>query len=94
MWLSLLITFGLSLIYYSYYEVITMQVKDLTTDELKTLIRETIVEALEDVSPDPDEGMIVKEEFKQELLEIQMRRKTGIRGISAEEVMKRLGLSV
>ena len=94
MWLSLLITFGLSLIYYSYYEVITMQVKDLTTDELKTLIRETIVEALEDVSPDPDEGMIVKEEFKQELLEIQRRRKTGIRGISAEEVMKRLGLSV
>ena len=70
-----------------------MQVKDLTTDELKTLIRETIVEALEDVSPDPDEGMIVKEEFKQELLEIQRRRKTGIRGISAEEAMKRLGLS-
>ena len=71
-----------------------MQVKDLTTDELKTLIRETVVEVLEDVSPDPDEGMIVKEEFKQELLEIQRRRKAGIRGISAEEAMKRLGLSV
>lgn len=72
----------------------TIQVKDLTTDELKTLIRETVVEALEDVSPDPDEGMAVKEDFKQELLEIQTRRKTGTRGISAEESMTRLGLGV
>ena len=71
-----------------------MQVKDLTTDELKNLIRETVVEALEDVSPDPDEGMIVKEEFKQELWEIQRRRKAGIRGISSEEAMNRLGLGV
>jgi hypothetical protein len=71
-----------------------MQVKDLTTDELKTLIRETVVEALGDLLPDPDEGLTVKEEFKQELLEIQRRRKTGIRGISAEEAMNRLGLGV
>lgn len=75
-----------------YYEVISMQVKDLTTDELKTLIRETVVEVLEDFLPDPDEGMTVKEEFKQELLEIQRRRKTGTRGISAKEARNRLGL--
>jgi DNA mismatch repair ATPase MutS len=62
-----------------------MQVKDLTTDELKTLIRETVAEALGDLIPDPDEGLTVKEEFKQELLEIQQRRKAGTRGISAEE---------
>jgi hypothetical protein len=71
-----------------------MQVKDLTTDELKNLIRETVVEALGDLLPDPDEGMTVNEEFNQELLEIQQRRKTGSRGISAEEAMKKLGLSV
>ena len=64
-----------------------MQVKDLTTDELKTLIRETVLEVLEDFLPDPDEGMTVKEEFKQELLEIQKLRKTGTRGISAQEAM-------
>lgn len=69
-----------------------MQVKDLTTDELKTLIRETVLEVLEDFLPDPDEGMTVKEEFKQELLEIQKLRKTGTRGISAQEAMSRLGL--
>ncbi|MGI8505047.1 MAG: hypothetical protein ACR2LR_28560 [Hassallia sp.] len=71
-----------------------MQVKDLTTDELKTLIRETVVEVLEDFLPDPDEGMTVKEELKQELLEIQRRRKTGTRGISAKEAMNRLGLGL
>ena len=69
-----------------------MQVKDLTTDELKTLIRETVVQAVGDLLPDPDEGMTVKEEFKQELLKIQRRRKAGTRGISAEEAMNRLGL--
>jgi hypothetical protein len=69
-----------------------MQVKDLTTDELKTLIRETVAEVLGDFLSDPDEGMTVKEEFKQELLEIRKRRQVETRGISAEEVMSRLGL--
>ena len=68
-----------------------MQVKDLTTSELKNLIRETVVQVFGDLLPDPDEGMTVKEEFKQELFEIQRRRKTGTRGISSEEVMNRLG---
>ena len=71
-----------------------MQVKDLTTDELKHLIRETVVEALGDLLSDPDEGMTIKEDLKQELLEIQRRRKAGSRGISAEEAMKKLGLDV
>jgi hypothetical protein len=52
-----------------------MQAKDLMTDELKTLIRETVAEALGDLLPDPDEGLTVQEEFKQKLLEIQNRRK-------------------
>lgn len=70
-----------------------MQVRDLTTDELKTLIRETVVQTFGGIL-DPDEGMTVKEEFKQELLEIQKLRKIGTRGISAEEAMNRLGLGV
>ncbi len=86
--------FRLNLSQSRYYESIDMQVKDLTTDELKTLIRETVAEALGDLIPDPDEGLTVKEEFKQELLEIQQRRKAGTRGISSEEAMKRLGLGV
>jgi hypothetical protein len=69
-----------------------MQVKDLTIDELKTLIRETVSEALEALLPDPDEGAIVREDFKPKLLEIRKRRETGVRGIPAEEVMQKLGL--
>ena len=70
-----------------------MQVKDLTLDELKTLIRETVKETLEEFLPDLDEGKTVKEEFKQQLLAIRQRRETGVRGISTEEVMQRLALS-
>ena len=70
-----------------------MQVKDLTLDELKTLIRETVKETLEEFLPDLDEGKTVKEEFKQQLLAIRKRRETGVRGISTEEVMQRLGLN-
>ncbi len=66
-----------------------MQVKDLTLDELKTLIRETVKETLEEFLPDLDEGKTVKEEFKQQLLAIRKRRETGVRGISTEEVMQR-----
>jgi hypothetical protein len=58
-----------------YDESIAMQIKDLMSDELKTLIRETVAEALGDLLPDPDEGLTVQEEFKQKLLEIQNRRK-------------------
>jgi hypothetical protein len=33
-----------------------MQVKDLTTDELKELIKEPVAEALQELLPDPDAG--------------------------------------
>jgi hypothetical protein len=39
-----------------------------------------------------DEGAMVREDFKRELLEIRKRRETGVRGIPAEEVMHKLGL--
>lgn len=69
-----------------------MQVKDLTIDELKALIRETVMEALEELLPDPDEGKTVKEEVKRELLEIRRRREIGIQDTSAKEVIPKLGL--
>ncbi|NJL39197.1 MAG: hypothetical protein HC840_18165 [Leptolyngbyaceae cyanobacterium RM2_2_4] len=58
-----------------------MQVKDLTTDELKALIRETVLEVLEDFLPDPDVGLAVKPEFEQSLLAIRQRRAAGASGI-------------
>ena len=61
-----------------------MQVKDLTIEELKAVIRETVIESLEDLLPDPDTGKIVKEKFQQELLEVRQRRKAGTKNISAD----------
>ncbi|BAY24070.1 hypothetical protein NIES2100_38630 [Calothrix sp. NIES-2100] len=69
-----------------------MQVNDLTIDEFKALIRETVRETIEELLVDPDTNQTVKENFKQELLAIQQRREAGSRGIPAAEVMQRLGL--
>jgi hypothetical protein len=69
-----------------------MQVNDLTTDELKALIRETVRETIEELLTDTDANQTIKENFKQELLVIQQRREAGYRGIPAAEVMQRLGL--
>jgi hypothetical protein len=69
-----------------------MQVKDLTTDELRALIRITVLEAIEEFLPDPDAGLSLKPEIEQSLLAIRDRRETESVGISAEEVARRLGL--
>ncbi len=68
------------------FAVTIMQVKALTIEELKDVIRETVIESLKDLLPDPDAGKIVKEHFQQELLAIRQRRKAGTKNISAEEV--------
>ena len=70
-----------------------MQIKDFTIAEFKTLIRETIAEVLQDFLLDPDENQPVKEEVKQQLLQMRQRRKAGKVAIPAAEVMKRLELN-
>ena len=41
-----------------------MQIKDLTVEELKTVIRQTVVETLDEYMDDPDEGLELREEVK------------------------------
>jgi hypothetical protein len=53
-----------------------MHVKDLTTDELKALIRQTVLEAIEEFLPDPDAGLPLRPEIEQSLLEIRSRRES------------------
>ncbi len=69
-----------------------MQISDMTLDEFKALIRETVQETLEEFFVDPDEGLEVREEVKQKLVKSLHRIQTG-RGISAKEAYKRLGLN-
>jgi hypothetical protein len=68
-----------------------MQVKDLTTEELKALIRETVMAVLEEVLDEPDEGLTLRSEVEQQLLASRQRRASGQRGISAADVAQRLG---
>lgn len=71
-----------------------MQVKDLTIEELKAVIRETVIESLEDLLPDPDVGKTVNAQFQQELLETRKQRQERTTNMSPAEVKERLGLTV
>lgn len=70
-----------------------MQVKELTIEELKLLIQETVAETLKSLLFDPDEGKEVKPEVKQQLLDSLQRTENGQHGIPAEEVARKLGLN-
>jgi putative addiction module component (TIGR02574 family) len=59
-------------------------VKDLTIDELEYLIEQKILEVL----GDPDSGLDLKEEFKQEL---KRRLENPSRTIPHDEVVSRIG---
>jgi hypothetical protein len=66
-----------------------MQVKDLTTEEFKLLIRETVLEVLGEAFEDPDAGLQIRPEIEQQILAMQKRRESGQRGITAAEVAAR-----
>jgi hypothetical protein len=70
-----------------------MQIKDLTIDEFKVLIRETVEDALQDLLLDPDQGKPLKDSIRQQLLSMQERRSQGKRAIPSAQVMDELGLN-
>ncbi len=70
-----------------------MQVKDMTIEEFKLLIQETVAETIQSLMVDPDESKQIKPEVKQQLLDSLQRTQSGERGIPAEEVAKNLGLT-
>lgn len=70
-----------------------MQVKDLTVEELKLLIQETVAETLHALLSDPDEGRELKPQVKQQLLDSLERTQAGERGVPAEEVARKPGLT-
>jgi hypothetical protein len=78
---------------YSSLPVKNMQVTYLTVEELKILIQETVAETIQSILLDPNEDKEVKLEVKQQLLDSLRPTKKGERGISAEEVAKKLGLN-
>ena len=65
-----------------------MMISEMSVEELKWLIAQTVEQKLEELLGDPDWGMELKEEVKERL-----RRTSKVeRGIPASEVAKRVGL--
>jgi ubiquitin-protein ligase len=69
-----------------------MQVKDLSVEDFKFLIQETVTETVQSLLNDPDVDKPLKAEVAQSLADSLQRTRNGERGISAEEVAQRLGL--
>ncbi|MFM8294793.1 MAG: hypothetical protein ACKN9E_09635 [Microcystaceae cyanobacterium] len=69
-----------------------MQVKDLSVEDFKFLIQETVTETVQSLLNDPDVNKRLKAEVSQSLADSLQRTRNGERGISAEEVAQRLGL--
>lgn len=68
-----------------------MKVKELTVEQLKKLIEETVEEKFEEMLGDPDEGLELTEETKKRLRESLSQMKRG-EVIPVEQVAKELGL--
>jgi hypothetical protein len=66
-------------------------VKDLTVDQLKQIIRETIIESLSDCFNDPDANLTIKPEIEEQLLAMRQRRKHQKTSIPAAEVYQTVG---
>jgi hypothetical protein len=70
----------------------TMQVKDLTVEQLQTLIRDTVDEHLDEYFGDPDRGIKIKELFIENLLHIRKKRIGGRLTTPASEIYKKYGI--
>ncbi|MGL5035389.1 MAG: hypothetical protein ACRC6M_16500 [Microcystaceae cyanobacterium] len=70
-----------------------MQVKDLSVEDFKFLIQETVTETVQSLLNDPDIDKQLKPDVAQSLADSLQRTRNGERGLSEEEVAQRLGLN-
>jgi len=69
-----------------------LKVANLTVDELKKLIREEVKQTLTEMFTDPDEGLELCDEFRDELQRSLAEVEAGGKTLSAQEVAAKLGL--
>lgn len=69
-----------------------MRVKELTEEQLKTLIQEAVEEKLEEILGDPDQGLKLREDVKKRLKRSLAAVESGEKGIPIEQVAKEIGL--
>jgi hypothetical protein len=70
-----------------------LTVADLTVDELRTLIREVVIQTFLEMFGDPDEGLELSDEFILELQRALTTDEAGSIHIPAHEVAAKLGLT-
>ena len=68
------------------------RIADLTVDEFKDLVRETMMQSFADLLGDPDEGLVLRDDFADELRRSLAEVDTGGRTSSLTEVADRLDL--
>lgn len=68
------------------------KVQELTIDQLKGLIRETVEEKLEEMLGDPDWGLELKDAVRERLKRSLEETERGVSGIPVDDVVKKTGL--
>ncbi|MGB0562556.1 MAG: hypothetical protein ACPGVO_12250 [Spirulinaceae cyanobacterium] len=69
-----------------------MQVKDLTIEEFKHLIQETVTDTIQDLLSDPDTHQSLRPEVAQALIKSLDNTQRGQAGVAAEDVAQSLGI--
>ena len=69
------------------------KVADLTIEEFRELVRETVIQTLLEVLSDPDAGLELRDDFAKELKRSLKEMESGGRTLPVEEVAARLGLT-
>ena len=69
------------------------RVAEMSVDDLKTLIQETVTQTLTEFLRDPDEGLELREDFEVALRRSVETAQSGGETLSADSVAAKLGLS-
>ncbi len=69
-----------------------MRVKDLSDEELKALIQETVEKVLLEILGDPDQGLEIREDVKIRLKDSLEEKERKGQGIPIESVARKMGL--
>jgi hypothetical protein len=68
------------------------KVSDLTIDELRAIIRETVQQTVAEMLADSDEGLVLRSGVQKSLRQSIQSVKEGATTYAAEDVAKKLGL--
>jgi hypothetical protein len=69
-----------------------MRVEEMTVDELKILIRQTVEEKLEEILGDPDSSRELSDSVRDRLRRSLEETEAGVPGVPVDEVMRKTDL--